>query len=361
VIIKELREVQKTFGDDRRTQIIDDPGDINIEDLVQKEDVAVTVTAGGYVKRTSLDTYRRQVRGGKGRIGMAMRSEDIVEHLVIANTHTYLLIFTNKGRVYWLKIYSIPEANPASKGKNINGLLNLQAGETVKAFLSVDKFTPDKYIVMATARGVVKKTDLTAFSNPMSRGIIAIRLDEEDELISARVSGGEDFVFIATREGKAIRFLETAVRSMGRPARGVRAIRLAEGDYVVGMEVMQENDLVLSVSELGYGKRTALRLYRVTNRGGKGVINMKTTKRVGKVLGILQVKDDTDLMLITDAGKIIRTDSSDVRKVGRSASGVKLVRLSEGDMIASACVVTETMNGNGKDDEDDGQGNLPLQ
>jgi len=362
VIIKELRELQKQFGDERRTRIVEDPGEIRIEDLVQMEDVAVTVTRGGYLKRTPVDTYRRQSRGGKGRIGMTTRSEDVVEHLLIANTHTYLLIFTNKGRVYWLKIFEIPDAGTASRGKHISGLINLQPGESVKAFLSIPDFQPDRYVVMATARGVIKKCALTQFSHPLSRGIIAVGLDEGDELISARISTGEDYIFIATHDGKAIRFLETEVRPMGRPARGVRAIRLDEGDYVVGMEVVREKDLILSISELGYGKRTPLSRYRVTARGGKGVINMKTTRRVGKVIGILPVKENTDLMIISMEGKIIRIEASEVRRVGRSAQGVRLVRLNENDQVAAACVVPEAGNGNGEAaNRTNGQGLLPLQ
>mgnify|MGYP005847710519 CR=1 FL=1 len=362
VIVTELKEVQKTFGDERRTQIVDDPGEIKLEDLVPQEDAAVTVTRGGYLKRTAIDTYRRQTRGGKGRRGMATRSEDVIEHMVIANTHTYLLIFTNKGRLYWLKIYEIPDAAPSSKGKHIKGLLNLQPDEEVKAFLSVSGFAENSYIVMCTKLGTIKKCRLAEFSNPMSRGIIAIGLDEGDELISARISTGDDFVFIATREGKAIRFPEADVRPMGRPARGVRGIRLAEGDEVIGMEVMKEDDLVLSVSELGFGKRTPLRLYRITGRGGKGVINMKPSKRVGKVLDILTVKEETDVMVITMSGQIIRTDASEIRKVGRSASGVRLVRLNEDDRVAAACVVPESeAEENGDEEPPDAQGDLDLQ
>jgi DNA gyrase subunit A len=322
----------------------------------------VTVTRGGYLKRTAIDTYRRQIRGGKGRRGMATRTEDVIEHMVIANTHTYLLIFTNKGRLYWLKIYEIPDAAPTSKGKHIKGLVNLQPDEEVKAFLSVSQFTENEYIVMCTKLGTIKKSQLTEFSNPMSRGIIAVGLDEGDELISARISTGEDYVFIATREGKAIRFPEADVRPMGRPARGVRGIRLAEGDAVIGMEVMKEDDLVLTVSELGFGKRTPLRLYRITGRGGKGVINMKPSKRVGKVLEILTVKEETDVMAITMSGQIIRTDASEIRKVGRSASGVRLVRLSDDDRVAAACVVPESEAGeNGDEEPPDTQGDLDLQ
>jgi len=362
VIIKELREIKKQFGDERRTEIVNDPGDIHIEDLVPREDVTVTVTRGGYLKRTPIDVYRRVARGAKGRKGMVPRGEDVVEYMVVANTHTYLLVFTNKGRVYWLKIYNIPDSSPSSKGKHIRSLLNMLPDEEPKAFLSVAEFEEDKFIVMCTAQGTVKKCKLSEFAHPMSRGIIAIGMHEGDELIAARLSTGDDYIFIATHEGKAIRFHESAVRPMGRPARGVRGIRLAEGDRVIGMEVMRENDMVLSISELGYGKRTALRLYRVTNRGGKGIINMKTTRRVGKVVTILPVKDETDVFVITMNGKIIRTEAGEIRKVGRSASGVRLVRLEEGDRVAAASVVPESeVNGDGSSDRKNNQEMLPLQ
>ncbi len=364
VIIKELREIKKQFGDERRTEIVNDPGDIRIEDLVPREDVTVTVTRGGYLKRTPIDVYRRVARGAKGRKGMVPRGEDVVEYMVVANTHTYLLVFTNKGRVYWLKIYNIPDSSPSSKGKHIRSLLNMLPDEEPKAFLSVAEFEEDKFIVMCTAQGTVKKCKLSEFAHPLSRGIIAIGMNEGDELIAARLSTGDDYIFIATHEGKAIRFHESAVRPMGRPARGVRGIRLAEGDRVIGMEVMRENDMVLSISELGYGKRTALRLYRVTNRGGKGIINMKTTRRVGKVVTILPVKDDTDVFVITMNGKIIRTEAGEIRKVGRSASGVRLVRLEEGDRVAAASIVPESeVNGNGNGDKavKSSQEMLPLQ
>jgi DNA gyrase subunit A len=360
VIVKELREVEKEFGDERRTQIIEDTGEINIEDLVQQEDVAVTVTRGGYLKRTAIDVYHRQTRGGKGRIGMGTRAEDTVEHLIVANTHSYLLIFTTKGRVYWLKIYEIPDAGPAVKGKNINGLINLQADETVKAFLSVREFVPDQFIVMVTRQGVIKKCELSEFDNPMSRGIIALSLDDGDELISAKLSNGSQYVFIATHKGMAVRFKEDEVRAMGRPARGVRAMTLAEGDYIIGAEVVGEDDLMLSISENGFGKRTAITEYRLTGRGGKGVINMKTTPRVGKVLQTLSVKEDTEVMIITENGKIIRIESAQIRQAGRSTQGVKLVSLEEGDRVAAASCIPEE-NGNGKNGNGNGNGETPVQ
>src|SRR5579885_2691485 len=310
LIVKELKEVQKDFGDERRTQIIEDTGEIRLEDLVQMEDVAVTVSRGGYLKRTSVDSYRRQSRGGRGRIGMSTRSEDVVEHLVIASTHSYLLIFTNKGRVYWLKIYEIPDAGTAGKGKHISGLINLQPEETVKAFLPVKEFSPGKFIVMVTRHGVIKKCELTEFDNPISRGIIALALDDDDELLGAAVTSGNDYIFLASHEGMAIRFHEDEVRPMGRQARGVRAMDLEEGDYLIGLEVVGKEGLLLSISENGFGKRTTIEEYRLTGRGRKGVINMKTTPKVGKVVAVLAVKESSDVMIITKEGKIIRMSAA---------------------------------------------------
>jgi DNA gyrase subunit A len=359
LIVKELKEVQKDYGDERRTQIIEDTGEIRLEDLVQVEDVAVTVTRGGYLKRTSIDTYRRQTRGGKGRIGMGTRTEDFVEYLLLASTHNYMLIFTNRGRVFWLKIYEIPDASTSGKGKNINNLINLQPDETAKAFLAVREFVPNRYIVMVTKHGVIKKCELTEFDNPMARGIIALSIDEGDELIAARLTDGDNYVFLGSHDGKAIRFAESHVRAMGRPARGVRAMELEDGDYLVGMEVVEKDGLILSISEHGYGKRTPLEDYRLTARGGKGVINMKTTGKTGSVVAILSVKEESDIMIITKDGKIIRIESSEIRQAGRSTQGVRLVRMEEGDRVAAAGVIpeTETTADNGSN----GQGDLPLQ
>ena len=358
VIIKDLREVAKEYGGQRRTQIVDDPGEIRLEDLVAIEDVAVTVTAGGYLKRTPVDTYRRQARGGKGRIGMGTRTEDFLEHLIVASTHSYLLIFTSMGRVYWLKIYEIPDAGTAARGKHISNLIALQADETIRAFLSVRDFSPGAYIVMVTQRGVIKKSELTEFDNPISRGIIALSLDEGDELIAARLTSGSKWIFLGSREGKAIRFAETQVRAMGRPARGVRAMTLAANDYLVGMEAVDESGLILTISEGGFGKRTALGNYRLTARGAKGVINMKTTGRTGKVVAIMEVKEDSELMIITKDGKIIRLEAGDIRQAGRSTQGVRLVRMDQGGRVAAASVIpaVETGEGNGGN----GQALLPL-
>jgi DNA gyrase subunit A len=358
VIVKELKEVQKDYGDERRTQFLEDTGEILLEDLVAVEDVAVTVTHGGYLKRTAVDTYRRQSRGGKGRIGMGTRTEDFLEHLIIASTHAYLLIFTNKGRVYWLKIYAIPDAGTAGKGKHISNLINLQPNEEIRAFLPVKEFVAEKFVVMVTRDGVIKKCELTRFDNPLARGIIAIDLDSSDELIGAGVSNGQNYFFLASHDGKAIRFSETKVRPMGRDARGVRAMDLAEGDYLVGMEIVEEEGLILTISENGYGKRTPLSDYRLTARGGKGVINMKVTPRIGKVVAIMEVAEDSDLIIVTQQGKIIRIESSEIRQAGRSTQGVRLVRMEEGDRVAAASIITEESgNGNGPN----GQEDLPLQ
>ena len=354
VIIKELKEIQKDFGDERRTQIVDDPGEIVLEDLIQQEDVAVTVTRGGYLKRTPVDTYRRQTRGGKGRIGMGTRSEDVVEHLIIGSTHNHLLMFTNKGRLYEKKFYHIPDVGTTGKGKHLSGIINLQPDETVKAFLPIVEFVPGKFIVMVTKQGVIKKCELTEFDNIMTRGIIALSLDDGDELVSARLSSGTDRIFIATREGMSIKFKEDDVRAMGRPARGVRGIALEDDDYVVAAEVVTDDALMLAVSEMGYGKRTKLSEYREQSRGGKGVINMKTTNKTGKVISVLNVKEDSDVMLITKDGKIIRIESAQIRQAGRSTQGVRLLRAGEGDQVAAASVVPDE----GDAGAEDGQGKL---
>jgi DNA gyrase subunit A len=261
--------------------------------------------------------------------------------------------------VYWLKIYEIPDAGTSSKGKNISSLINLQPDETVKGFLPVKEFTGDRFIVMITKQGVIKKCQVTEFDNPMSRGVIALGLDEGDELIAARITDGNNFIFIATRAGMAIRFPEEQVRAMGRPARGVKAMTLDEDDYIIGAEAVKEDALMLALSENGYGKRTPVSEYRDQSRGGKGVINMKTTNKVGKVVAVLAVKEDTDIMVITKDGKIIRTDASEIRQAGRSTQGVRVVKMEEGDQVAAAGVVPESETA--AVEPDDGQGTLPLQ
>ena len=366
IIVDELEEIKAKFGDARRTEIIDDPGDLNIEDLIADENVVLTVSRSGYLKRVSLDTYRRQRRGGTGRIGMTTRAEDLVEHLIVASTHTRIMCFTNLGRVYINKIYEIPDAGPAAKGKHVSGLLNLMPGEQVQAFLPVKELAEGKNIVMVTRNGVIKKCELTAFANINARGIIAIGLDEGDELISARLTEGNSYVFLASRDGKAILFKESEVRAMGRPARGVRGMMLAKGDYIVSMAVPTDPETpILVIAEKGLGKRTPVKAYRETGRGAKGVLNMKTTSRTGKVLTALPLplaedgETHAEVMIITRNGQIIRTGVDEIRKAGRVTQGVMLVRLDEDDVVAAAAVIPdEPING---DEAEDEQGSLPLQ
>src|SRR5690349_1824579 len=290
---------------------------------------------------------------------MGTRAEDFVERLIVTSTHSYLLIFTTRGRVYWLKAYEIPDATTIGKGKHISNLINLQPDETSKAFLSVKDFVADQFVVMVTRHGVIKKSELTEFDNPMARGIIAVTLDEGDELIAAKITHGNNYIFLGSHEGQAIRFNEDNVRPMGRQARGVRAMDLAKDDYLVGCEVVEKDGLILSIAENGYGKRTPLEDYRLTARGGKGVINMKVTNKTGHVIAILSVKEDSDLMIVSQNGKMIRIESGTIRQAGRSTQGVRLVTLEEGDRVAAAGVIPETEDTNGNGDEP--QGTLPVQ
>jgi DNA gyrase subunit A len=351
VIIKELEEIKKKYGDARRTEIQDEAAELSLEDLIADEQVAVTLSHSGYLKRTPISTYRQQRRGGTGRKGMSTREEDFVERLFVASTHDYMLVFTNTGRVYWLKVYEIPELSAAGKGKAIANLVSLQPGENVRALLTVrDLEEEGKYVFFVTRSGTVKKTPLKDFSNVMSRGIIAIGIENEDELVAANCTDGNQIVFLATHDGKAIRFEEGDVRSMGRPAYGVRGMNLDRGDYIVGMAVTAkerkkakggeaESNLILSVTEQGYGKRTDVDEYRLTNRGGKGVINLKTTARNGKVVSIMLVNELSEVMVISQYGKIIRIDTKTVRESGRSAQGVRLLHLEEGDRLAAASII----------------------
>jgi len=340
LLVKELKEVRKQYGDERRTAIVDEAAEITLEDLIAVEDVVVTVPHTGYLKRTPISIYRMQHRGGKGRIGMRTREQDFVETLFVASTHSYLLIFTNQGKIHWLKVYEIPDVGTSGKGKAIVNLVNFLRGEKVAAMLPVTEFEQDKYVMFATRRGTVKKTRLDAFSRPMARGIHAISLDEGDELIGAELTSGDDQIFLGTHRGKCIRFSESDVRHMGRPARGVRGIKLARGDYLVGMTVGGDEGLILSVTENGYGKRTPIGAYRQQSRGGQGVINMKTTDRNGKVMAIMKVNKSSGIILITTQGKLIRLKAAAIRAVGRSTQGVLLMDLGEGDQVAAACLIT---------------------
>ena len=379
VIVIELEEIKKLYGDERRTVIEDEAAEIQLEDLIADEQVAVTVSHGGYLKRTPISTYRQQRRGGQGRTGMKTRDEDFVEHLFIASTHAYILIFTNTGRVYWLKVYEIPDVGAAGKGKHVTNLVALQPGETVRNMLAVRNLQEEgKYVFFATRNGTVKKTPLKDFCNVMSRGIIAIGIDKGDELVGTTLTDGNQIIFLASHDGQAIRFDESDVRDMGRPAYGVRGMKLDEKDYIVGMATTPKDvkkaeaevekakaeagvpgatatdetipvkgSLILSVTENGYGKRTAADEYRLQGRGGSGVINVKTTERNGKVVGIAQVSEDSELMLISQYGKIIRMDSSTIRESGRSAQGVRLLHMEPGDRVAAAVVIPPEAEANG--------------
>ena len=346
VIVKELEAIRETYGDERRTQIKDESTELTLEDLIADEQVAVTVSHSGYLKRTPISTYRQQRRGGTGRLGMKTREEDFVSQLIIESSHAYLLCFTNTGRVYWLKVYEIPDVGAAGKGKAIASLISLQPGEQVRAILPVrDLEEEGKYIFFATRNGTVKRTPLKDFCNVMSRGIIAIGIDKDDDLVAVRVTTDDDIVFVGTHDGKAIRFEVSDVRSMGRPAYGVRGISIKKDDYVVGVAVTPKKhadgvpSLILSVTENGFGKRTAADEYRLQSRGGQGVINMKTVAKVGKVSSIQQVDETSELMVISQFGKIIRMDTKTIRAAGRSTQGVKLLNLEDGDKVAAAVVI----------------------
>jgi DNA gyrase subunit A len=376
VIVEEFKQIRKEYGDERRTVIQDEVEELRLEDLIADEQVAVTVSHAGYLKRTNVSIYRQQRRGGTGRKGMSTREEDFVEHMIAATTHNYILIFTNTGRVYWLKVYEIPDVSAAGKGKHVGNLVSLQPGETVRAFLCVKDLEEEgKYIFFATRNGTVKKTPLKDFSNVMSRGIIAIGIDKDDELVSAQVTDGEQYILLATHLGMAVRFDEQDVRSMGRPAYGVRGMKLAENDYLVGMVVTPKNatpgaehktrkknhkdesgelmpNLILTISENGYGKRTPVDDYRLTGRGAKGVINLRTTAKNGKVVAILLVSEESQAMLISQFGKIIRMGTDTIREAGRATQGVKLLQLEGDDRVAAAVVLPkEETNGNGNGDE----------
>jgi len=408
VIVKELTEIRDKYGDARRTQILDETAELGLEDLIADEQVAVTVSNTGYLKRTPISVYRQQRRGGTGRLGMKTREEDFVAQLIIDSTHAYLLCFTNTGRVYWVKIYEVPDIGAAGKGKAMASLIDLQPGEKVVTILPVkDLEEESKYILFATRNGTVKKTALKDFSNVMARGIIAINIEKDDELVIARITDGQQIIFLATHEGMAIRFHEQDLRAMGRPATGNRGINLKKGDYVIGAAVTPSNEarnkerlaraaaaglsshvkdaieeandsastqplelaepgevaapviseaaqakldkldeklgltpcLILTVSENGFGKRTGVDAYRLQSRGGKGVISMKTTPKIGKVSAINLVDDTTEMMLISQFGKIIRIDTKTIRSAGRSTSGVKLLNLDTDDKVAAAVII----------------------
>ena len=336
VVVDELKAIQDRFADPRRTEIVDAEGEFRVEDLIADEDVAITVTATGYIKRTAITEYRSQRRGGRGRIGMRTREEDIVNHLFVASTHSYILIFSDKGRCYWLKVHEIPDVVAAGKGKAIANLVSMQPDEKIASLLSVRELeTPERFIVMCTRKGTVKKTELAAFSNPRAGGIIAIGIDEGDAVMSVQLSDGKSEIVIGTRDGMAIRFPEDDIRAMGRTAYGVKGIVLRDDDEVVGMEVLRAGGTILTVTENGYGKRTEIDEYRVQSRGGIGIINIQTSERNGKVIGVACVLENEELMFITEQGMILRTQANGISLIGRATQGVRLIDMDEGDRAVS--------------------------
>jgi len=335
IIREELTALKEQYGDPRRTEILEETTEISFEDMVADEEMVVTVSHGGYIKRSPLTVYRAQRRGGKGMSGMATKEEDYVEHLFVATTHSYLLLFTNLGRVHWLKVHEVPQLGRAAKGKALVNFLQVQPGETVTAMIPIRQFEVDKHLLMATRRGVVKKTELSAYANPRAGGIIGLTLDEEDELIAVRLTGGRDEVFLATRQGMAIRFEEGEVRPIGRTGRGVIGIDLEGGDKVVAAEVVRPGTAILTVNERGYGKRTELEEYRLQGRGGKGIINVRVTEKNGPVVGTLQVQEQDQVMMISQEGKVNRMAVREISVIGRATQGVRLQGLKANDRIAA--------------------------
>ena len=355
IIKTELEDIKEKYGDDRRTKIVANAVDLDMDDLIQEEDVVVTISHAGYIKRMPTTTYKSQGRGGRGITGMTTREEDFIENLFVTSTHSYMLLFTNRGRIYWIRVYEIPEAQRTSKGKAIINLVQLSsAEEKITAAIPIRSFEEENktFLLMATRNGTIKKTELEEYSNIRKGGIIAINLEDGDSLIDVKHTDGKQEVILATKNGLAIRFNEEQIRVIGRSGKGVRGIRLNKADEVVGMETVTSKDTVLIATVNGYGKRTNIDDYRLQARGGKGVINMKTTERNGCVIGVKNVKDDSDIMLMTEKGIMIRMAANGISVIGRNTQGVRLIRLEEGDKLASigyaAKEDSETTNENDK-------------
>jgi DNA gyrase subunit A len=348
VVLSELEQIRGRFGDERRTEITGALEDFTTEDLIPDEDMVVTLSHTGYIKRNPIGSYRAQRRGGKGVMGMETREQDFVEHLFVASTHAHILFFTNRGRVHWLKVWELPQLGRAAKGKALVNVLQLAEGERVQALLPVRSFEEQGFVTLCTRQGVIKKTDLQAYSNPRRGGIIAINLEEGDEVIAARRTNGQQEILIATKTGKSVRFNESQVRAMGRTATGVRGISLQDGDAVVGMEILSPGATILTVTERGYGKRTPLDDYRLQKRGGLGVITIRTSERNGSVIGVAQVLDDDEVMLITDGGKVLRCRVSGISTMGRVTQGVTLMDLDTSErLVAIARLAEHDDAGNG--------------
>ena len=349
IIVDELKEIKKKYGDERRTQIVEHSEDISIEDMIVDEDMAVTISHDGYIKRNPVTLYRAQRRGGKGKIGTTTKEEDFVEYLFIASMHAYILFFTTIGKVYWIKVHELPQASRAARGKPIVNLLNLEPSERVSAFLPVREFQDGRYIVFATKNGLVKKTELMAYANPRASGIRAIGLEDRDEVIGVRLTDGQQEIILSTADGQSIRFKEEQVRPTGRGTFGVVGMKLDPGDKIVSMEILTLGFDILTVSEGGFGKRTAMDEYRLQSRGGKGIITMKTTDKTGRVIGVQQVTEEDQLMLITNIGKIIRLRIKDIRVIGRNTQGVRLIDVEEAERVVSLARLAE------KEEEDEAE------
>jgi DNA gyrase subunit A len=350
IIGEELRQVRDAHADPRRTQIVGAANEIAVEDLIADEDVAISITHSGYIKRTSITSYRAQRRGGRGRMGMKTKDEDFVSNLFIASTHSYILIFTDRGRIYWLKVHEIPDVGPQGKGKAIVNLVQLSGGEKLAAFCAVRDFGSGGFVLLATRRGIVKKTELAAFSNPRPSGIIALSVEDGDQLIGAVLTTGEDELLIGTEAGMAIHFSEKDARPMGRTAYGVKGIELDEGDTVVSLQVVRAGGTVLTVTRNGYGKRTTLDEYRIQSRGGKGLIDIKASERNGPVVGVNFLRGEEQVMLITEKGMIIRLNTAEISTIGRNTQGVRLIQLEEGDHLVSVARLAE------REDDDESLG-----
>jgi DNA gyrase subunit A len=341
IIVEELRELKEKYGDPRRTQIVDEVGALSAEDLIVEEDMVVTISHEGYVKRNPVGLYRAQRRGGRGKIGATTRDEDFVEHLFVASTHSYLMFFTSTGKVYWLKVHEIPQAGRAARGRAVTNLLQLKAEEKLSAFLPVREFKEGHYLIFATRRGLVKKTDLMQYSSPRPSGLIAIALEEGDEVVGVRLTDGRSEVILSTADGQAIRFEESEVRPMGRSTYGVRGMTLDDGDQIVSIDLVETGASLLAVAEKGYGKRTEMDEYRQTHRGGKGIITMKTTEKTGRVIGLRLVTDDDQIMLVSSGGKVVRIRVNEIRVIGRNTQGVRLIDLEEGERVAAVARLAE--------------------
>src|SRR5437870_1548488 len=341
IIVEELRAVRAKYADPRRTEIVDEVGALSVEDLIVEEDMVVTISHEGYIKRNAVGLYRAQRRGGRGKIGATTREEDFVEHLFVASTHSYILIFTTRGKVFWLKVHEVPQAGRAARGRSITNLLSLGAEEKLSAFLPVREFREGCYLLFATRRGLVKKTDLMSYASPRPSGIIAIALEDADEVIGVRLTDGASEAILSTRDGQAIRFKESEVRPMGRDTYGVWGMRLDEGDEVVALDLVEPGATLLAVSENGFGKRTEMDEYRLTRRGGKGIITMRTTDKTGRVVGVRMVTDDDQIMLVTSGGKVIRLRVNEIRVIGRNTQGVRLIGLEEGERVVSVARLAE--------------------